>query len=132
MKDFHSFRRHLVEATGKMHHYASGIDAAPNDKGDYSRSDQSSLKKAGEAAHKAGMKVSYSSGGKNRSSTMNSKHDMVHISHHDKDAVHKVLAKSGHVDHDDHDFTHNYLKSKTHGGHSDATAEYHNTGRGRT
>jgi hypothetical protein len=133
-KDFHSVRREtqalweaaqLVREAKEMHHYASGIDASPNKDGNYSKSDQSSLKKAGAAASKAGMKVSYSSGGKNRSSTLSGKHDMVHISHHDKDAVHKVLANSGHVDHDDHEFTHDYLKSKTHGGHSDATAEYH-------
>lgn len=114
-----------VNAKG-MHHYASGVDDSPNDKGDYSKSSTASLKRAGDAAKKAGAKVSYSSGGKGNSTSLSSKHDMVHISHHDKDAVHKALAKAGHVDADDHDFTHNYLKSKTHGGHSDATAEYHN------
>ena len=61
-KDFHSIRTEiqaaqLVRENKDMHHYASGIDAYPNSKGDYRKSDQSSLKKAGDAASKAGIRL---------------------------------------------------------------------------
>ena len=116
----------VMEANAEgMHHYASGVDDAPDDKGNYSKASTTSLKKAGAAAKAIGAKVSYSTGAKGNSTSLSSKHNMVHISHHDKNAVHKALAKAGHVSANDHDFTQNQLKSKTHGGHSDSTAEYH-------
>lgn len=132
-KDLRETTKIILEAgTKEMHHFTSGIDDSPDEKGHYSKSSTNNLKKAGDAARKAGMKVTYSTaspgvgkGTTNHSSTVNSKHDLVHISHHDPKQVHKVLATAGHVDHDDHEFTNDYLKSKTHGGHSDSTAEYH-------
>lgn len=135
--DFYELRRlneavRMVMESDSMHHYTSGVDDVPNSSGHYPRNATNSLKKAGDAAKKAGMVVSYSTatpgrgkGTSGHSSTLSPKHDLVHISHHDPKAVHKVLASAGHVDHKDHDFTHNYLKSKTHGGHSDSSSEYH-------
>lgn len=139
-KDFHSIRQEtqalweaaqLVREGKTMHHYAAGMDAEQDDKGNYHKDDTAFLKKAGESAKKAGMKVSYSTGGTNHSSTINSKHDMVHISHHDDQKIRKHLVK--HEFGDDHhpdDDAMNDLRSKTHGGHSAATADYHRTGAG--
>lgn len=121
-ESMHEAIRLVLEASAPgLQHYASGIDAESKD-GKFSSADQKSLKSAGAKAKAAGMTVSYSTAGKNRSAALNSKHDMVHISGKDEDAVHKILTTTGHSQDKE---TTEFLKSKTHGGHSKATSEYH-------